>query len=275
MSNAVIKRVIIGPAVVLSIFMCGCGDSDKGADKLLTEARAQFEARDYSSAMTLLDSIDSSYSSAVAIRREAMALRPRIMEQLAVEGISRTDSLLAIRLMAGDSLSGTLVRIDNPVEPYFVPRCEAGVKAFSTPGLHAKVAPDGMFYMVATNVKPIKSRSVTVSSGAEEVSSPQLPMDGERNQLLAGNEVLTFISAECDTVAKFIVAHRNQPLTVKFNGHNASQTVKLTPEQVSGIADAYLTALTLTECKVLRLEKARLEKQLAVARSQIARSLKE
>jgi len=272
------KEVIKQSFIYFSLGLCGllssCSSGNNEAAKLLAESQAMMEHGNYDTVLLLLDSIDSAYPEVVDIRRKAMELRPRAIEQITIRELSLTDSLLAVQTIYGDSLSDRLIRIDNPLEPYFVAKSEQRVVPSATAGLHSRVAPDGMFYMIATTLNPVKTTSITLSSGNECASTNKIAIDGERNIHTVSHDALTLISAECDTLARFIVNHVGDPITLTFNG-NGSYVMSLPDSQIRSVIDTYKTAQALTECKRLQINKNRLERQLAVARSQIARTLSE
>lgn len=89
--------------VFLSVLvLCSCGKSASeiyeqdsiAALAMLEKASVAYSANQYEKSMQLLDSIDSTYTAQIGVRREAMKLRPMVKEKLIIEEIQRCDSML-------------------------------------------------------------------------------------------------------------------------------------------------------------------------------------
>lgn len=274
MYNVVTKSVI---AIALGVAMIGtsCGNRDKElAESLLTQSTKLYESGDYGLALELLDSIDKAYPAEVDIRRQAMHLRPQVIEKQTLVDLQAADSIAVVQLLKGDSLNRLLSYVSNPVEGYYVGTTAKGIDVGSVPGLHARMSPDGQFYILSTSKRLVKSTSFSVACNGEEARSSVVEFDGERNDRSSGVEIITFIQAECDSVGKFVMKHRNEPLTLTIHG-SSSYSMPLPENQREAIAQVYETAMSIRDCKLTQLNKARLEKQLSVARSQMAKTFNE
>lgn len=274
MCNVVTKSVI---AMALGVAMVGtsCGNRDKdAADKLFNQSTEMYESGDYGSALILLDSIDKAYPAEVDIRRKAMHLRPQVIEKQTLIDLQAADSIAVVQLLKADSLNRLLSFVSNPVEGYYVGATEKGTDAGSVPGLHARMSPDGQFYILSTSKRLVKSTSFSVTCNGEEARSSIVEFDGERNDRSSGAEIITFIQAECDSVGKFVMKHRNEPLTLTIHG-SSNYAMPLSESQREAMAQVYEASTAIRDCKLTQLNKARLEKQLAVARSQMAKTFNE
>lgn len=205
------------------------------------------------------------------MRRQAMHLRPQIIEKQTLIDLQYADSIAALQLLKGDSLNRLLTYVSNPVEGYYVSESAKGIDVSATPGLHARMSPDGQFYILSSSKRLVKSTSFSVSTEGEEARSAVVEYDGERNDRSSGSEIITFIQAECDSVGRFILKHRDEPLTLTIHGAT-NYSIALPESQRKSISQVYETALAIRDCKLTQINKARLEKQLSIARSQMAKT---
>lgn len=275
MLSEVIKQGCILSALIVGMSFQGCSEKDDKAGELLGQSQEALETGNYEEVLILLDSIDHTYPDAVEVRRKAMAIRPKAIENVTIKQLSVTDSLLAVEMSKGETLCNKLVKIDNPIEPYMIGETEKGVVFSAVAGLHSRLSPDGMLFLTVTNDKPCGAERVILISGDDRMESPIIKVDGERNQLLNGREVINFTPEESNDLSEFIIMHKNAPVTLVFEGRRGSQKMNLSEVQEQAVHQTYETSRTLINCRVLNLEKQRLEKQLAVARNQIARTLSE
>lgn len=253
--------------------MVSCSSSDK--DKALAlygEAEAQMNAGEYANAQRLLDSINTTYPAEIEVRRKAMHLLPKVIEKNCLGELSHTDSLLAVHQLQSDSLGGFITRVENPIEPYFVASGFEGKNILATPGLYARMTPDGQFYIVSTVNKPLNATSVSISLPDGVVAhSAVVPFDGERNDKQGGAEVITFMQSECDTIGALAAKCSDKRFTLTYHGGKQWSTV-LPDDQLRALATMYEAASLIREMKVLQIRKTRLEKQIELSRSQQART---
>ncbi|MDE7410488.1 MAG: hypothetical protein K2M94_00415 [Paramuribaculum sp.] len=272
MSNAVTKALFIIGLPLISYISTSCSDDNvKRAENLLSSAEESLANHDFNHTLSLLDSIDHAYPKVIDVRKKAMSIRPKAMEGAIINKIAETDSMLAINLIAGDSLSRNLIKIDNPIEPYFISQADANIKSqYNVEGLHGRVAPDGMFYIIASASGSAPFTTIAVETGGLTAETSAVNPDGERNRMLDKNRVITYIAGECDSVGR-ILSDYNTPATVILkNGDKEIKRFTLSESQREGISDTYLTAQAFMKCHLLRIEKAKLEKQLSLSRQQIA-----
>lgn len=278
MSNEATKHILSSlrrnSAIVgltLAATSCGNGDTEK-ATALLNEAQQAFEANRFETVISLTDSIKNAYPREFDVRREALHLSTKATEGLAVINRQKADSLCAVLAVRGDSLGRLVKFVKNPIEGYYVGASTEPTKFFGTNGLQARVSPDGDFYLMSSlKAKKIKSTSIEISCDGASAATSTVAHDGERNDRSMGAEVITFISAECDSVGKFIAANADRPLTLTFVGES-TYSMPLSEKQAREIALLYDYATTLRRFKVASLEKERLDRTVELARSQAART---
>lgn len=279
MYNAITKyshSLILSAALISVAGLSSCGgDDNKGAQELLLQAETALGAKDYEKAIALTDSIKNAYPKAIDQRREALHIATRATEGLTLLRLEQADSLSAVLGARGDSLQRLMKFVKNPIEGYYVASTTNPTAFIGSNGIQARVSPEGDFYLISSlKAKSVKSTSVTVSNGNASASTSSVAHDGERNDRSMGAEVITFISAECDTVGRFIMENAESPLTLTFNG-SSSYSMPLPASQAKEIALVYDYASTLRRFKVAALEKERLGRALDIARSQAARTFVE
>ena len=276
MSNAATKHILSAKSfaiagLTLMAVACGNGDRDK-ATLLLDEATRAFEAKNYTEALALTDSIKNAYPKEIDVRREALHLSTKATEGLTLQRLQEADSLTAVLGAQGDSLQRLMKFVSNPIEGYYTAANVDPTKFYGSNGLQARVSPDGVFTLMSSlKAKSVKSTAIEISAGNEKAMTSTVAHDGERNDRSMGAEVITFIGAECDSVGRFISSHVNEPLTLTFVG-STNYSMPLPEAQAKAIALTYDYATTLRRFKVAALEKERLSRAVDIARSQAART---
>lgn len=259
------------------MLLAGCSGNKEAAPEaqaLLDGATEAFEARDFSRATVLLDSLQKTYPGEISLQRSAMSLRPRVIEGATLLQISTNDSLMALSRLSAEQLRPSLVWVKTPrmIEGYWVSRQANNPDFFNTTGIQGRVSEIGEFYIVSSmNPSSLRHTSVSLSDGRSSVSTPEVPYDGESNYRIDGSEVITFSPAQSDTIGQFASTHADAPLTLTFRG-KGTKAVKLTKAQVKALADAWAYSRATVTARDLDAERRRLEATLQVARNQIART---
>lgn len=255
---------------MISLASCGNSEHSKVQEKYL-QAQQLFQSGDWDDALKVLAEIDSLYPGQIDIRRQVTHLRPQIIEKQTLQQLTETDSLLAVATWQGDSMGAQVRRVSNLIEGYFVSK-NAPADINGSPGIYARLAPDATFYIVA--VSPgVKANSIRLSADGESITADRLPYDGERCAAYGKNYVMTYMHGEIDDLAKMILRHKGSPMTVEYlnNGVSAGR-VNLSAQQGREVAELYEIVNNVTNVKLLAIRKAKLEKQLQLSRSQIART---
>lgn len=268
MSHVRIRMVAIALGLVS---LCGCsgssGEKDRAAG-LYAQADSALNAGQFVMAKALLDSLDSTCPAEVEVRRKGMALMARIREGMTQRELELTDSMLVVTMLRNDSITASLKKVANDIEPYYVVAGQGDI----TPGtLTARLTPDGDLYIISCVGSGHGHTSVSVSDGVESASTVAVAYDGERNDRSGGVETVHYLGAECDSLAKFIASRQGQALNVTFNGRKPYRT-SLTSGRAASIASLYNLSKGIRDVKALSLKKEGLEKQLAITRTQLART---
>lgn len=270
---SVLNRIIIVIAA-LGLF-AACSDKKKEeANSILTEAKSLYEQGNYSEAMALLDTLDNSYKEQVEIRRDAMHLRPQIIEKQSLIELESTDSLIVTLSLESEKLKESLKKVDDGFEGYYTTIDLAGKIPADKDGLYARMSPDGVLSIISSAKKGTKSNSVRLSVGSEEASSGVVDADGERNDRSLGQEIIIFMPEETTELCEFVANKYPQQFTLTFQGEKPYK-INLDKKQAQAIAELYSAANIFGRLRVANLEKTRLEKQIDIARSQMARTYRE
>ncbi len=274
--EAIKKNIASIAAIIVSIAFAGCNQSGNNqATALLDQAKEALNNGDFERVILLTDSLKSAYPKEIDLRRDALHLSVRATEGLTLQQLQRADSIAATLGARGDSLSHLIKFVKNPIEGYYVASTADPSNFIGSDGIQARVSPEGDFYLVSSlRSKKVNSTSVTVTDGHTSATTATVDFDGERNDRSMGAEVITFISAESDSVGKYLLKNRDLPLTLVFNG-SSSYSMPLKKSQIDELALVYDYASTIRNFRIASLEKERLTKALDIARSQAARTFVE
>lgn len=274
MSNAATKIILAACAGLAMLSSCGPDRHEKEASVLAEQAKTALESKDYRLAHELADSVGRAYPKALEARKEALHISTLAREGLAIAELEATDSLLAHLAWRSDSLKAYVRKVDNPVEPYFVAKGENSDKVYSTTGIYGRLSPEGDFYILASLVgHPVKAHSVRVQTAdGDGAETARIPHDGERNDRRGASETITFLAAECDTLARFVSEHAGQPMTLVFNGASGTYRTPFTPEASERMASLYEYAQTVRQARMASVRREKLSRSVDLSRQQAART---
>lgn len=267
MFNAINKSFI---AIALATAVCSCGDKDKeGATQLYNESEQAIEARNYSQAMTLLDTLNARYPKQLDVRKQAMRLRARAMEGIATDSIEAGSLALAQATLNLETIRPQFRHVDSSVglEGYFLPK-GTDDKMMTQTGLQARVTDKGYFYIVA-NVqgRAIGLNHIEFFQGAETISSSSI--SPARVVKVEGSESASFNPEDLEGIGAWLEAH-DRADKVLLCGSKGNASVKLTPKLRKEIVDCYQFAQALQAQRLASIHREKYERMLATARDQLA-----
>lgn len=275
----VVSKMVVSACLAGMTLIVGCDSKEarikEEAMATYKEAEAAFQDRNYALAGSLLDTLAARYPSATSVQRDAMHLRPMVIEGQTIRELESCDSLVAVLEGEKASLDSRFRFVDNPrlVEGYYVSKRQPAGDLFSRNGIEARISPDGHFYMLSSLTgRNIKHTSITFISGDSQVTSEIVDYDGERNYRSGGNEMITYNGALCDSLGAFVMAHN--PLTLRFNG-TSTYSLKLSDDIREAVAETYEMATVMSDLAAARRKREYLDRQLMLARDQIARTLRD
>lgn len=272
MSLAATKHIIYGLMIAAMATSCGGSTEKQEAESLLIMAETAAENGDYDRSIELIDSLDRLYSKQIETRRRGMHLKAKSIEGSTIRQLEKLSEERARLHMENDSLQKLLVKVDNPVEPYF--KSSLMNTNPQSNFIEARMMPDGTPYLISNLSSPkVNHTSVTAICEGSEASTATIACDGERNDRSMGHECIHYMPGECTEFLDFIVTNQNRPITVRFNGENGKTIGKaLQTNEIAAIATVRKASKIVTAIKLNELSKARLEKQLELSRNHAAQT---
>lgn len=280
MCNAV-SKMILSACLAGLITTYGCNSQDakmrQQAKEMYTQAENAFQSRDYQLASELLDTLAARYPKAVEVQREAMHLRPMVIEGKTIREIESCDSLIAALQMEKAAMDSRFTFVNNPqlVEGYYLSKAQPTGNLFASNGIEARISPDGEFYMLSSVTgRNIKHTSITLTADSESITSEVVSYDGERNYRSGANEMITYNGPKCDSIGMFVASHPASAIIVTYNGAGSFR-LPLSPSQRDAIRETYEMASIMSQLASSRRKREYLDRQLMLARDQAARTLRD
>lgn len=276
------KRLTIPFAALCLMASCGGNKENPDARALMQNATEAFQSGDYTRSTSLLDSLQKGFPVETAIQREALALRPKVIEQIALAKIASVDSMSACDKMLMEQLKPALKWVKTPgmIEGYWTDAKSYNPNFMNGTGIEARVDEIGQFYIVSSaNPSSLKHTSVTLTLDNASATTPEVPYDGESNYRIGGGEVITFSPEQSDTIGALAtqVLSTSAPskMTLTFNGAKGKKTIKLTQAQALGITNAYRYSAAVIRARDNEVERQRLDRTIEIARRQADRTAAE
>lgn len=275
------KKLIISVATICLMASCGGKKEIPEARTLMNNASEAFQRGDYTLATVLLDSLQKSYAAETGIQREALALRPQVIEQIALARIASVDSATKVDMSTLEQLKPTLKWVKTPgmIEGYWTDAKSYNPNFMNGTGIEARVDEIGQFYIVSSANPSVKHTSITLALGGMSATTPEVPYDGESNYRIGGGEVITYSPEQSDTIGKLAaqVLSTSAPatMTLTFNGAKGKKSVKLSAAQSAGIANAYRYSAAVIRARDNEVERKRLDRTVEIARRQASQTAAE
>jgi len=275
-------KSLIPAAIGLAIISTSCGGKQENpeARNLLSEASAAFDRNDPNTATVLLDSLQKTYPSDLAIQREAMALRPKVIELTANALILQLDSLDNVDKATMTNLKPKLKWVKTPgmIEGYWIDAQSYNPNFMNSTGIEARVNEIGQFYIVSS-VNPagnLKHTSISLKVGNVNATTETVSYDGESNYRIGGGEVITFSPEQSDTIGaaavKAIAESGTCQAVLTFHGLKGNKSLRLSANQTAGIANAYNYSAAIIRARDNQVERQRLNRTIEIARQQAAKT---
>lgn len=262
------NRTLISVFFALSILSCGNKEKDSAVE-LYTKSEIALQNHELNEALGYLDTLNARYPKEVTVRRDAMRLRARIIENMAMDSIGDADAALAEATIHLDEWRPKFRHVESSVglEGYFLPN---GVdeKMMTQNGIQGRVSDKGFFYVVA-NVqgKAIGLNSFELISGSDAVSSAEI--SAARVIKVEGSESASFNPEDIEAVGPWLDGH-GTPSTLVLRGTKGNVKVKLTKTQGEELKDCYYFSQALQAQRRASIRREKFERMLATARDQLA-----
>lgn len=262
----------------LAIAGSGCSSKSENPDarNLLAKAENDFNSGNYASSIALLDSLQKTFPAETALQREAMAMRPKVIEAEATKALAAVDSTYNADIETLKSLKTQLKWIKTPgmIEGYWIAPEVYRSDFMNTTGIEARVSEIGEFYIVSS-VNPagnLKHQSIGLKTSAGNARTQNVAYDGESNYRIGGAEVITFSPAQSDTIGMVarnaVEANQAAGASVIFYGVKGEKSVKISPAVLKGIGKAYAYSAATIRARDLQVERERLNRTIVIARRQ-------
>lgn len=262
----------------LAIAGSGCSSKSENPDarNLLAMAENDFNGGNYASSIALLDSLQKTFPAETALQREAMAMRPKVIEAEATKALAAVDSTYNADIETLKSLKTQLKWIKTPgmIEGYWIAPEVYRSDFMNTTGIEARVSEIGEFYIVSS-VNPagnLKHQSIGLNTSAGNARTQNVAYDGESNYRIGGAEVITFSPAQSDTIGvvarNAVEANQAAGASVIFYGVKGEKSVKISPAVLNGIGKAYAYSTATIRARDLQVERERLNRTIEIARRQ-------
>lgn len=262
----------------LAIAGSGCSSKSENPDarNLLAMAENDFNSGNYASSIALLDSLQKTFPAETALQREALAMRPKVIEAEATKALAAVDSTYNADIETLKSLKTQLKWIKTPgmIEGYWIAPEVYRSDFMNTTGIEARVSEIGEFYIVSS-VNPagnLKHQSIGLKTSAGNARTQNVAYDGESNYRIGGAEVITFSPAQSDTIGMVarnaVEANQAAGASVIFYGVKGEKSVKISPAVLKGIGKAYAYSAATIRARDLQVERERLNRTIEIARRQ-------
>ena len=263
-----------------ALCLSGCSqknEDEEAARALMVQAEANINDNRPERAIELLDSLDHAYPALTAVRREALPLRPRAMEQITIRQIAATDSILLAAQAEIDRLAPEFKHIPGDgLEGYYV-----YAKAYNPNFVNAAQAVEPrvndanfMFYIAAQNrgkATGLNALSIADRSGAT-CRSEAIPASSARLVNIEGAEMTSFLPEEVDSLGRWCAERPDALVSVSLIGPKGSASIKLNAAQSEAFAAAYRFASAHQRRSSGAIVREKLDRQLQLARDQQART---
>jgi len=265
MYNA-IKTLILVVAAAACAAGCSADHSRAdAADRLLTDARAKAAAKDYTAAITLLDTLDKSYRDCLEQRRAGTRLRTEALRDLTIDSIA-----------ANDARRQSLQLRIAELEPRFEHVDIGGTGGFSVDKSiytgdemsHTVVQPrldeDGLFYLAVG----VAGRTIGITGlRYGDVATRPVSWDGP---VIEGSEIMNLSSEYIGDFADAVAATGEQSATVTITGKRGNVPVRLDRKQLDAFRATLDYSRALTAHRNALIARERLERQLHNLRDALA-----
>lgn len=266
-------------AVVTLILMASCANkaadsTPSPAQEALTRANSLVENGEYAEALKVFDEIDSLYAGEVAVRREVVRLRPKVIEQYCNIQLAEIDSMMGFAEARRSSLLPKMVQesVKGFDDGYSTASAGYNPNFYSTTGIQGRVTTVGDFYIVSSLTgKPLKHNSITFATTDGSVTTPEVDASDELGITTSSGEVVSYFGDAPEKIGELAsqAMFNDVPTaTVTLHGAKGDREVKLTPAQIEGLATAWEFSDNFKQLRRLSIERDRLKATLATAQSQ-------
>lgn len=266
------KPIIHLLPLLLLFAACGNNNQDRElADSLVAEASTALDRGDFDRASELLDTLSARYPHEVEAGRNALKLRPRIMERKTAQEIIELQTLMAATSQYVDSISRmfhSVKRSEEQLEPYLIHKDVPSNWRERNTAI-ARLSPSGEFYVISSLAgRTTKHTAISFTADGITVTSGTVPFDPESS---LSRESVRFAAGKADTLGVFAMQMDGNPLRLDFVGGKKAPSVTLSAKETHAIADTWRLSRALSTIAPSGRRLEQLKAKLQVSRDQQAR----
>lgn len=259
-------------AALIAAAMVSCGESDKDkAQALVDEASALVERGDYSGAIAVVDTLDARYAREIAVRKAGLLCRARAVEGLTKDSIIAVDDLLARSLeeIGASENDYRYIEMPNGIDGYLIAKSIYDRDAMNKTCIQPRI---DEYFILAVNIRGrrIGFERITAGKGGQAVST--VAVNPSRMVTVEGSEMVTLTQEEAAPLVEYLMANP-EVSECRLCGAKGSVDLKLTPAMRDAIVGSYRYALALQANRLAQIKREKFERQLQMARDQIANSM--
>lgn len=281
MYGAAIKKTLMAIFIAFplsSIMSCGSNQSEEEAkaEKILTDVKTLYSDKKYDEAMKMIDSLMKSYPGMIDMQRKAMHVQTLIIEKQTINDSIDNEAFYLKNKTLADSLLGNFkfVKTEDMVEGYHVPKSVNPDGLIYQNGIEARVGENSGIYLVSSlHGVPIRHTRLEVSADGETVSTKAVPTGNSRNYRFKNDgrqvEMVTFNTAECDSLCSFVSNNRTKAIRLCFIGKYGKQAMALPDRTKKEIAEAYELDTIQKNVRSAEINRLKFYKKLQLTRKQI------
>lgn len=275
MFNAVNKIIICAVAVVAAS-SCNQDNNGKEAEHLLDEIEQAVSCGDNQKAIMLMDSLDKTYPDQIEQRKRSLKHRPVIMEKIVIDRIREADSIIVSLQNEIDRIKGDFRHIDGgDLDGYYIWDKAYDPKFINSTGIEGRVSDDQYyFYIVAQSTgKKIGLDQVVLNTDADSCHSRKIPDGNGRMMIVEGAEMASFIPEEVYDLGEWAYNNADDIKSATLIGASGTIELPLKPLRGAAIGKAWYYSSLMQQHRSALINREKLERQLQIARDQIANSL--
>lgn len=264
--------------IAAAMLVCSCSSTDpdaQAAQQRLSVAKELMDKGQFTQALAELDSVDALYPAQIDVRHQVAALRPHAIAHLTEQRIQSADSLIAATQQELASLEDEFTHVDGGgLEGYYLPKGETAAGFTNTTAIQPRVNDsDFRFYIVASNTRgPVGISRLVLTVDGHEVASGAIPAGNDRSSRLEGSEIASFLPEEVDSLGACVYDARGSISAATLEGAKGKVKVTVTPRQAKGIATAWRYGTLKQSLRSALILREKLDRQLQIARDQVANS---
>lgn len=254
------------PLTIISTFaavlLFSCSPKDNGAKDQLAEARRLYAAREYTEAEQVLDSLHKAYPKALEERKTALVLLDSVRRDHQTQLIAIYDSLIDRNQPQIEALKKQFVFQRNKEyqdKGFYSPKETAHSGQTAATILRSGVEEGGSLFLESVFVGDSKKHNkikVTAKDGsfAQTLAVNDDGLNYRFNTGAQQYEIIRFIGADENGVARFVSENAKQALTLTLEGQ-AKYSYTLTQQQKSAISKSYQLSILMAQTDSINAER--------------------